>query len=683
MKAIFAAALLVAGGIAFADQKAGDATPTSTNTATVDNSTANPVGDKPSAPPENTPRDKKPDKADKPAAAPTNTPPEKPLPGDKNADQKPPKATEDKLPSPAELIKRIKAMDAEKAKKSKIAYFDLSTRPITEAPAGFSLFGDDGSMTLRSIIERMHQARDDKEIKGVLVTLGDGGLNFSQAQELRGALRDLTKAGKATYVYADGYDTDTYIMASGAKHVCMLEGGEIMIPGVGLEATFYKGLFDKIGIKADYVQIGEYKGADEEYTRTEASPELKGELTKLTSSLYDQIVNVIASSRNISTDAVKQMIDDTILTGPQAKEKGMVDDLTDQDSLRALISKDVGSDVDLVADYGRTRETAPDLSNPMNILSLLMKKPAAESNNPQIALIYAEGVIVDGEAGDGLFSEGGVGSETMRKAMRIAARDENIKAIVIRIDSPGGSALASEVMWQAVRHAAEKKPVIISVGSMAASGGYYLASAGDKIFADPSAIVGSIGVVGGKFVYKGVYDWAGVHAEAFSKGKNAGLFSSSEPWDDRQKLMVTKWMQGTYKQFTQRVMKTRGGKIKDIDKVARGRIFVASEAKALGMVDEIGGIEDALAYAAKDAGLDSGKYDVRIVPAPKSLGDLLMGGGPEAAFAFKPTIQLSPDSILNAAPPDLRRSIARELQMVRMLQEHPVVLMSPFNVEIH
>jgi protease-4 len=536
-------------------------------------------------------------------------------------------------------------------------------------------------MTLRSIIERLHQVRDDKEMKGALILLGEGGVNFSQAQELRNALRDLTKAGKSTYVYADGYDTDTYIVASGAKHVCMLEGGEIMIPGVGLEATFYKGLFDKVGVKADYVQIGEFKGADEEYTRTEASPELKGELTKLTNSLYDQIVETIASSRKISKDDVKAIIDETILTGPAAKEKGLVDELTDQDDLRKLIAKDIGNDIDLVADYGRTREQA-DLSSPMAIFSLLMKKPEPQTSKPQVALIYAEGVIVDGEAGDGLFSQDGVGSDTMRKAMRIAARDENIKAIVIRIDSPGGSALASEVMWQAVRHAAEKKPVIISIGSMAASGGYYLASAGDKIFADPSAIVGSIGVVGGKFVFKGVYEWAGINAEAFSKGKNAGLFSSSEPWDDRQKLMVTKWMEGTYKQFTERVMKTRGGKIKDIDKVARGRIFVAKDAKALGMVDEIGGIDETLAYAAKDAGLEPGHYDVRIVPAPKTLGDILTGNGADAALAFKPTIQISPDSILNMASPELRRSIARELQMVRILQDRPVVLMSPYDVTI-
>ncbi|HZL34849.1 MAG TPA: signal peptide peptidase SppA [Tepidisphaeraceae bacterium] len=658
MKVLFAAGLLALAGIALAEQKPPTPTTQAGGVIAVGNDGTRLRIDAPAKPS---------------AKRPTS---------DTNTDDADESDDTDKSEKPGELIKKLKDLEKKQAKKTKIAFFDLSTRPVEEQPMAFSIFGDDASMTLRSLVERLHKARDDKNIKGVLITLGDGGVDFSQAQELRDALAQITKAGKATYVYADSYDTDTYTVATGAKHICLLSGGEVMIPGVGLETTFYKGLFDKIGVKADYVQIGEYKGADEEYTRTQASPELKGELTKLTAGLYQQIVDGIAAHRNISKDDVKAVIDQTILTGDEAKSKGLVDELTDQDGLRQIITKNVGNEVDLVHDYGRNPREAVDINNPIQLFSLLMKKPAPESDKPQVALIYASGVIVDGDGGDGLFSEQGVGSEDMRKAMRIAARDENIKAIVIRINSPGGSALASEVMWQAVRHAAEKKPVIISIGSMAASGGYYLASAGDKIFADPSAIVGSIGVVGGKFVYKGLYDWAGVHTEAFSKGKNAGLFSSSEPWTDKQKEMVTHWMEGTYKQFTQRVMKTRTGKIKDIDKVARGRIFLAKDAKALGMVDEIGGTDDALAYAAHRVGLEPGKYDVRIVPAPKTLGDLIMGGGAEAAFAFKPKIEIGADSILGAASPAVRKTLARNLHLLQILQERPIVLMTPFDVTI-
>jgi protease IV len=234
-------------------------------------------------------------------------------------------------------------------------------------------------------------------------------------------------------------------------------------------------------------------------------------------------------------------------------------------------------------------------------------------------------------------------------------------------------------MWQAARHVAERKPVIISIGSMAASGGYYLASSGDHIFADPSAIVGSIGVVGGKFVMKDLYDKIGLSSEAFYRGKNADLFSDAKPFDDRQRRLITNWMRNTYDQFTGRVMHTRKNKIKDIDQVARGRIFLAKQAKDLGLVDEIGGIEAALAHAAGKAKLEKGGYDVKIVPAPRTLADLLTGNpGPEAAMPFKPTIRISEDSVLHALSPQMRRSIGQQLRFMHLLQDRPVALVSPY-----
>ena len=587
----------------------------------------------------------------------------------------------DEFPSPAELVKRMKQLEAKKAALTKVAYFNLS-RPIQEKPADFSLFGDDGSLTIRTLLDRLHLAQQDKDIKAVLITLGaDSNISFAQAQEVRDALARIVKSGKPCFVYADGYDTPSYTLATGANHICMLEGGELMIPGVGLEVTFLKGLLDKVGVKADYEQIGEYKGADEEYTRTEASEELKGELNKLTDALYNQIVDGISTHRNLTKDDVRALIDQTIVTGPVAKERGFVDQLMDQDGLRPLLTKELGNEIDLIQDFGRPAREAVDLSNPFGILSLMMRRSEPPSDKPQVAIVYAAGVIQDGEAEGGLLSDEGVGSEVLRKAFRTAARDENVKAVVVRIDSPGGSALASEVMWQAARRCAQKKPVIVSVGGMAASGGYYLASAGDKIYADPSAIVGSIGVVGGKIVVKDLFDKLGIHAETFSRGKNAGLFSMTEPWSDRQRKMVHNWMQQTYEQFTHRVMTMRGSKIKDIDKVARGRIFLAKQAKALGMVDEIGGVEDAIAYAARKGGLEAGQYDVRILPAPKTLGDILMGGGADAAMPFKPKIELK-DPVLQNLSPLLRKTVGRELQTLQLLQDRPVVLVAPFDLSI-
>ena len=223
---------------------------------------------------------------------------------------------------------------------------------------------------------------------------------------------------------------------------------------------------------------------------------------------------------------------------------------------------------------------------------------------------------------------------------------------------------------------------------MAASGGYYLASAGDYIFADPSGIVGSIGVVGGKFVYKDLMDKLGVNTEAFKRGRNAGLFSSSAPFDERQRRMVTNWMKGTYDQFTQRVMTTRKGKIKDIDQVARGRIFIAKQAKDLGMIDEIGGINAAIAFAAKKVNLnDAAGYEIKVIPQPKTLADFLGGAfgggggaGGDATLPFQPKIEIAPDSILRAVDPATRQALGQELQMIELLQKRPVVLLSPYVV---
>ena len=587
-----------------------------------------------------------------------------------------------KFPTPAELVARMSQLKKEEAERSKVAYFDLS-EPLTERAAEFSLFGDDAT-TLRSLLERMRQAREDKDVRAVLVTLGaEMEMNLAQAQEVRDALVELRRAGKKTFVYADSYDTIGYTVASGATDVCLLEGGEIMIPGIGIDTMFYKGTFDKVGVFADYVQVGEYKGAEEPYTRTEPSPELRDELTRLVDGMYDQIVDGISLSRSVSSAAVRELIDDTMVTAKVAKERGFVDHLLDQDGLRALLKDELSNDVSLLHEYGKPEREHLDFSNPWILLTQLARKPEP-SGKPAVALIYAEGVIVDGEGEGGLLAEGGVGSEKMRKTIRTALRDDNVKAIVVRIDSPGGSALASEVMWQALRRAAKEKPVVISIGSMAASGGYYLASAGDYVYADPSAIVGSIGVVGGKFVLKDLFEKVGLGTEAFSKGRNAQLFSSNARFTDRQKRMVRNWMQTTYDQFTQRVMSTRGEKIKDIDKVARGRIFLAKQAKELGMVDELGGTQAAIAHAAMRVSLEPGQYDVQVMPAPKTLADLILGGGGETAFPFKPNVNvtISADSLLHALAPSARKLIGRHIQAAQLLQDRPVMLISPYVVTV-
>lgn len=586
-----------------------------------------------------------------------------------------------KYPTPTELVEKLKQLKQQQTALTRVAYISLDNQ-VAEKPGELSLFGLEMRQTLHGILNRLRQARDDQSIPAVLITLGAGlDLNFAQAQELRDALLELRRAGKKIFIYADAYDTIAYTIASGATDVCLPAGGMILMPGVGLQAIFFKGTMDKIGVQADFVQIGEYKGADEPFTRTAPSEELSGELNKLTESLFEQIVQGISIGRNLPRQNVRQAIDQALIPADMALRQGLVDHLVEQDGLRALLSQAVGNDIDLVHGYGEPDRPEVDFSNIFSLLAAMSRRPQV-SQRPAVALIYAEGIIYDGDGQGSLFDDSGVASESMRRTLRQAARDENIKAVVLRIDSPGGSALASEVIWQAIRRLSQehRKPVIVSIGSVAASGGYYVASAGDYIFADRCSLVGSIGVVGGKLILKGLFDKLGLATASFTRGDNADLFSSTQPFTDQQRQLLRQWMQHVYDQFTGRVMAMRQGKIQDIDKVARGRVFLAQQARELGLVDELGGCQAAIAYAASQAGLESGSYDVRILPPPRTLADLLSGRSDQAALPVRPDITIQPDSPLLVLPRSVRRQLARQILLMQLLDRHPVALVWPYGI---
>jgi protease IV len=582
------------------------------------------------------------------------------------------------FPTGAQLMGKLSA-DSEPAA-PQVAYFDLD-RTISEKPADFDFMADQQSATLRSVLERLEKARQDTDLKGVLISLNGTGLNLSQALELRDALLAVRQSGKRTFVYADAYDSDSFILASGASDVCILGGGEIEMPGVGLQTMFAKGLLDKLGVEADFEQIGEYKGADEEFIHTQPSAEMSGEMNKLVDGLYGQLIDNVSRNRRLPPETVRRIVDQALIPADQAKSLGLVDHLVDADGLRDLMSDELGGKVDLIHDYAEAAKPSVDLSNPFGLLSLLAGKKEEASDRQAVALIYAEGVIVDGATADSLFGGSDqIGSEDLRRALRIVERDDQISAVVLRIDSPGGSALASEAMWQAVRRVAKTKPVIVSIGSMAASGGYYLASSSNFIYADPTAIVGSIGVVGGKFVLHDLFDKIGLGTADFMRGANAGLFSSTTPWTPQQRQMVHDWMHQTYEQFTQRVMTTRKGKIKDIDKVARGRIYLAAQAKDLGMVDAIGGLSDAIAHAAKDADLPPGSYDVRLVPAPRTLADYLTGDV-QSKLNLQPKMTAG-DGLFDLLPADQRNALHEQISVLRVLQAHPVAVVCPYVISM-
>ncbi len=578
--------------------------------------------------------------------------------------------------TPGELIKQMREKaDAEKAMPL-VAQIDLSV-PLSERPVGFSLFGG-GGMDLRSVLGRLDAAEKDPEVKAVLLTFFNGGMmNLSQAQEIRDKLDALRRAGKRTFAYADTYDTTSYLVASACTDVVLMDGGEMFMPGIAIEPMFYRGALDKLGVKPDYVQVGEYKGAEEPYTRSTPSPELTKEMEKLVESMYSQVIDEISGGRSMAKSKVEEAIDRAMTPAGQALQQGFVDHLADADGLRELFEEELGAEPRINAAYATGDAPSFDPDNPFAIFQLL-KPQNIDADKPSVAIVYAQGAIVDGTGGAGGLLGGGdsVNTEYIRRAMRLAARDDEVKAVVLRIDSPGGSALASEAMYQAIKRVAEDKPVIVSIGGIAASGGYYIAVAGDEIYADPAAIIGSIGVVGGKLVLDGLYEKVGLSTTMFKRGENAGLFSQTEPWDDRQRRLVRNWMKSTYDQFTDRVATGRGDAVADVDDIARGRIFLAEEGKKLGMVDHLGGIDDALAAAAKRADLGD-DYEVIVLPGEQSNPFAGAGGGFPLGSAVSPLNEL-----MRLLPAGIRDNVGRLIVTSELLEDRPVILMMPYAVRI-
>ncbi len=451
------------------------------------------------------------------------------------------------------------ATPAAPAKRAKVAVIKL-TDTLVERPESFSLSlatlqSSGKAPALSSLIGTLNQAAADPALAGVVLDLSAFSLTLNQAQELGAQLSAIRKAGKRVAVYAPEFDTPTYILATFADSIAMPENGDLMIPGAGLQMIFFKGTLEKLNMSADFVQVGKFKGAEEPFTRTTASPEYRAQIEKLVDGMYSEIVSTIAANRpNLTEDQVKKAIDAAWFSGKHAKELGLIDQTMTRDKLDGWIDSQFPAGATLVDDYGEAKKKSLDLNSPLAILSLLgsQDQPSARSRNPAIAVLYATGEI----AADSPTSEDNTDSVTpgnIRAAVQKALDDNLVKAIVLRVDSPGGSAAASDEIWSVLKEADKKKPVTVSMGRVAASGGYYISCAGRSITADPATITGSIGVVGGKIVYKGAMDWAGLNVEPVERGLHAEMLGSLRPFTDEERTFIRTSMEEVYGVFTSRV----------------------------------------------------------------------------------------------------------------------------------
>ncbi len=570
--------------------------------------------------------------------------------------------------------------------------------PVMEKPndmAGLmSLFGQESAHTLREWVKTIRAAAADREINGLALIIEEPQMSLAQVEELTRALQAFRSKGKPVYCYMDYAGNLSYALASAADRITLAENSELAITGLHAQLTFFKGMMDKIGVEAEMLHCGAYKSALEPFTRTEPSPEAAENVNWLLDSLFERWVELIAKNRGLTADEVRQLVDAAPLTAQQALEHKLVDEVSSFGAYKKMIQKEFGKDVEVLKKYqpGQEQEQEVDLENPFALFGMIaeMFKGGTEPTDPGVGLIYVDGGIMVGKDDRGPFSASTAGSTTIRAALEQARTDDKIRAVVMRIDSPGGSVVASDIIWDAAKRCAEEKPLVVSMGAVAGSGGYYVAVPADTIFAEASTITGSIGVVGGKIVWKGLMEGIlGITTTEFSRGKHAGLMSFDRKWNDDERKWITDYMNATYTLFKGRVTSSRGDRLKkDIDELAGGRVYTGEQALKLGLVDKLGGLSEAIDFAATKAALAK---DCPVYSLPKAsefvaLFQLLQHlGQPENdEFELKPKAALQGTSLLRAALPLLRelapeqvKEVVRGLRNLATLQQERVGCFMP------
>ncbi len=547
---------------------------------------------------------------------------------------------------------------------------------LPESSGATGLFGQTRA-GLADVLARLKRAGQDEEIAAVVVRIRDLSAGRGKLHELRTTIAGVRATGKRVVAEFESASSADYLVACACDEITMPESGVVMIPGVRAEVTFYKGLLDKLGIEAEMMQVGDFKGTAEPYTRDAMSPQFRAHYESLLDDVFDQMVATIAAARNLQPDRVKTLIDQGLFTAAAAKRAGLIDHVAYADALPDRLAETLEVDtVEMIANYGK-KKVDNDFSGMLGMMKLFEmmmggKPDKSRSSRPKLALIRAQGTIVSGKSTVDFLSGQAMGSETIVKAIRRAEADESVAAIVLRIDSPGGSSLASDLIWRAVQKC--EKPVIASMGDVAASGGYYIAMGCDSIYAEPGTVTGSIGVVGGKLAIDGLMRKVGVTTEVISRGKNSGLLSMGAPFTASERAAFKENMETVYRQFVTKAAEGRGVPTEAIEKLAGGRVWTGRQAEQNGLVDHVGTLADAVAAAKKAAGLEAGEQlDLLELPRPTNIIDQLLG--------LDTDVQLRTPTASSWLPGEWSKAV-RQAEQLRELFAEPAVLIMPYAVEI-
>ncbi len=650
----------------------------------------------------------------------------------------------------------------------------LPEQTLPEQP--FAMLGPD-YISILQIDQVLHEAAFDDRIERLLIRIDAISAGYGKVQELREIIARFSRdSGKPTTCWLEMGGNKEYLVATACDEIFMAPQGFLLVNGLDINVTFFKGTFDKLGIEAEFTRSGKYKSAVEPLTSTEMSVPYRNMLNSLADSIFTGFVDTIAEARGLSAEKVRAIIDDPPLSAAGAQRAGLIDGLYYRDQLLDHLGEEevepISADrlsLDLPEEPAATPSPSSGKSGqavargsasssqpashvpgkgevPEALSGLLRSKPTAEQtseaedaeateeptteestaekavsedevvaeqespetkdskedgparvglseyqrsmssfggigSSPRVAVIYCEGQITSGTSDSDAVSGGTMGSATISKAIRRARLDEKVKAIVLRVDSPGGSGLASDIIWRETQLARKAgKPVIISMGDMAASGGYYIAMGADMIIAQPSTLTGSIGVFAGKYNLAELYKKVGLTSEHIKRGAMADIFSPGKPLGDSGRAKLGEFVDEFYSTFLRKGAQGRGTTPELLHRVAQGRVWTGQQAREIGLVDELGSLRTAITVAKEKAGIE-GKAELLVLPELPSFIDSLLGKSSAST------------SLLGALD---RTSLYRQLGMrpalgtgARLLRAAPLVssntplLMAPYQIEVH
>ncbi len=477
----------------------------------------------------------------------------------------------------------------------------------------FNTFENKTPLSLKNILDNIKKAKSNDDIKGIYLDIASLQANMANIEEIRNELIDFKESGKFIVSYSENFGQSEYYLSSVADEIYLNPAGEMTFKGLSAQVMFFKDMLGRLDIDMQVIRHGKFKSAIEPFIREDMSDANREQVSTLVNTLWNHMTNQISSARNISVEELNTIADELLIRSAiDAKQYQLVDDLLYEDEVLAALKMKVGIEED------ETLKTiALKKLNKVKDSKIEGSKLKINSKN-RIAVIFAEGEIVSGESRDGV-----MGSETVANAIKDARLDSKIKAIVLRVNSPGGSALASDVMWREVMLAKAEKPVIVSMGGVAASGGYYISCAADKIFAEASTITGSIGVFGLIPNMKGMFNnKLGINIDRVNTNTFSDGLTPFRPLEVKEREALKSMIETIYSDFTQKVADGRGMTQANVDSIGQGRVWTGINAKEIGLVDEIGGLNDAIEFAVETTGVED--YRLQELPTQEDPFEKMM-----------------------------------------------------------